>query len=372
MKRNNILIIVFIFLLIMTLNIKCFADANDFNNRTVEEKQNRVVYIGNEYYEKFKNQTSNTWLKYDIGYKLDDYKKVPSLNSTIFIYNVYSEASFETVLVADKNSLSFYSTRKWLVSGILPKGEEELLYVYNRVQNYREQKEKELININLLLSGLKKGDIIIFASKDSKNEEVMLYIGDYEALFWDEKKGIQKVNLYYYLGFASKQNSNAYKGLKRGDYDLPLVAVARPLAYGGYVLPYIAEQKFYSKLFYKAYKYSSLHMASSSYFNQSTDQDIEYDDNTNILLNKNKLYSRFYKFFNSSNSIFYKVFKILKNISSMILLSIAIIFGIKYMLEVSAERKGQLKKGLIWFFIGAVIIFAADRIALLIINIFIK
>lgn len=403
MKKNKIVIIISFLILLITFNTECYADANDwvtigndiekFQEMSLYEKQNQLVETA------------------------ERVAVIGSRMSPFSISYVYYIASYGAISLPVRNTLSYYSMRRWLVPGALPKTEDaNVLYVYNNATTYKEQKEKGLIDINLLLSALKKGDILVFDSKTreaDKYEECMIYLGEYNVMYYTNgSDNKEKLNLGYYLGLLDGGG-----GRVRQDDEMPLVAIARPLSYGGYVVPYVAEEKIQSKLFYRTYRYS-LHKSSSSYFNQIfnpnigyvnsilynsykttydvkyseteqkyrielqnpsslyfesiSDQDVNYNDNSDNFIDNNKLSNRFYTLLNSKDSIFYKIFRILKNIASMILLVVTIIIGIRYMIEVSPERKSKMKKGLVSFLIGAIAIFASDKIGLIIVRIFIK
>jgi len=313
---------------------------NTFQDLTIYEQQDELFKVANDYYERNLR-----------------------LNTKELIKKVYNEASDGLINLEVSNDFNYYNSLGWLVKGILPETRYDTSYIYINCYNFREQIEKELLDINLIMANLKVGDILIFKSKESVDEEMMLYIGHNEDNNGDTlycKGGkIKKIKLRYYLGQDIK-NKNIEK---RSDKAMPLVGVARPLTCGGYASYFEPEEKFYAD--FPLEKHERDYEVSSSELFTYSNANVEYEGDEGAIGDNN--YQKIKDVLINSDNIIFQMIKLVENIGAMILLSVCIILGIRYMTCSKPEQKSKLKKSFILIFLSTMLIFFARRIAIIVV-----
>lgn len=330
---------IFVILFIISLYISQVY-ANSFSNLNIPEKQKKI-------YTTAQNCSSQNFS-----------------NTYELIYKVYSEASEGEIKLKEFDNFSYYSANNWLVNRILPNTNQDVAYIYVNCATFGEQNDLKLLNINLIMANLKVGDILIFASKDSNREEVMLYVGNDENLGYDtlycKNRKVEKLMLRYYLGQKMKNTNIAV----RGDTELPLAGVARPLTYGGTSSYFYSEEKFYSDAPLEKYELKD-EIDSSEIFTYNS-SNVEYEDDADGIGKNN--YQRIKDVLISSDNVIFNVIKLIENVGAIFLLAACIILGVRYMTCYDQARKVHLKKVWILLFLATILIFFARKIAIVIVD----
>jgi len=188
------------------------------------------LFTGITYATDFQNLKKDEKLKI-ISEKAREYKvgeHIEDFNSYMLISDIYYEASDGTIELEEKNNFYNYNKLGWLVKEILPNVQDDVEYIYNNCLTFGEQIDSNLLDIELLMKKIEVGDIIIFGSKKSSEEQVMLYYGlgeelEFDTIYYAGNK-VKRINLKDYLSSV-----NSGTTIPRSMDETPLIGIARPL-----------------------------------------------------------------------------------------------------------------------------------------------
>lgn len=195
--------------------------ATDFKMMKTDEKQKIISEIAKEY-------------------ECDN-----DCNSYQMIADIYYQASDGTIILEEKNNFYNYNNKGWLVKGILPNTQNDITYIYDNCSTFGEQLNSNLLDADLLMDRIEVGDILIFSSNNSNDEQVMLYIGfdidlEYDTIYCENGQ-MKKICLKHYLHSEYTDEDSENEGVEssigyiapenseiRNEEQLPLVGIARP------------------------------------------------------------------------------------------------------------------------------------------------